>query len=213
MKYQIDIQTKKVSKWINTKTYLILHHTGSQNTNFTRQTEYLANNKAKVSCHYVVWQGGEIAKIASDDNITWHAWVSKRDGKTWMNKYALGIETVSNWTDFSDRQRDSVMQLVKYLMNKHSISCENVIRHKDVAPWRKTDVWDNFRSNRYATYTEYQKSLIKNHNLKMNRLLSKVLPLILKILSKLWGVSKDKYEKDELHNLAESIRRFQVFYK
>jgi len=41
---------------------------------------------------------------------------------------------------------------------KHDIPLKNIIRHKDIAPGRKRDVGDNFRSNQYKTFLDYQNS-------------------------------------------------------
>lgn len=148
------MDTKKKSPWINTKEYIILHHTWWWT--FKGNVEYLANNEAEVSAHVIIWKNKwEIAFIWTFDDILWHCWVSSYDWKTWLNKYSIGIEVVWPW--FTDFQRKAVRWLVDYLMNKYDIPSKNVIRHKDITD-RKVDIDDSFWNNEFSTFKEYQDS-------------------------------------------------------
>ena len=159
MKFIETIKTNKSSKWTNTCEYIVLHHTASWNAvPWINVAKYLATNPAQVSVHYVVDRNGDIYKLAEDTAICWHAWVSSREWKTDLNKYSIWIEIVSDWVAFTNEQRKSVKELVTYLMNTHSLWSEKVIRHKDIAPLRKIDVWDKFWNNEFITYKDYQAS-------------------------------------------------------
>ncbi len=46
-------------------------------------------------------------------------------------------------------------------MAKYKIPQKNVIRHKDVSPGRKVDVADTFWNWQFATFQDYQKSLVE----------------------------------------------------
>lgn len=159
MKFIETIKTNKLTKWTNTCEYIILHHTASwSSVPGINVVKYLAQNSAQVSVHYVVDRNWDIYKLAEDNAICWHAWVSSWEWKTDLNKYSIWIEIVSDWTIFTEEQRNSVRELVSYLMKQHKLSSDKVIRHKDIAPWRKIDVWDNFWNNEFKTYNDYQNS-------------------------------------------------------
>ncbi len=50
-------------------------------------------------------------------------------------------------------------------MQSLNIPKENIIRHKDISPGRKTDVHDSFWNNEYKTFKDYQDSYSHNNNL------------------------------------------------
>lgn len=50
-------------------------------------------------------------------------------------------------------------------MQSLNIPKENIIRHKDISPGRKTDVHDSFWNNEYKTFKDYQDSYSPNNNL------------------------------------------------
>lgn len=153
------LPTTKKTKGINTKEYIIIHHTAWWT--FESNCNMLSWDKFSVSCHFVIWPKWEIAKIWDPDDILWHAWVSEWKGKENMNRYSLGIEVV--WPNkegkFTMEQNIAVKSLIRYLMDTFKIPNYNVLRHKDIAPWRKTDIADSFWNFKYSSWEEYQKSL------------------------------------------------------
>ena len=61
---------------------------------------------------------------------------------------------------FTDESRKAVKELIQYLMDTHKIGTDNVVRHKDISPRRKTDIADTFWSNKFTSWADYKKSLI-----------------------------------------------------
>jgi N-acetyl-anhydromuramyl-L-alanine amidase AmpD len=162
MKFIETIKTSKITKWRNTCEYILLHHTASwSSVPWTNVVKYLAQNSAQVSVHYVVDRNWDVYKLADDKAICRHAWVSSWEWKTDLNKYSIWIEIVSDGTAFTDEQRNSVRELIKYLINKHNLNISKVVRHKDIAPGRKVDVGDNFWNNQFKSYSDYQNSYIE----------------------------------------------------
>ena len=86
---------------------------------------FLANNKAPASCQYVVWPNGELWKIWEDTDIQFHCWISSWKWRDNLNRFAIWIEVVWPW--FTDKQREAVSELAKYLINKHKIKKENIV--------------------------------------------------------------------------------------
>lgn len=72
MQYKYDVTTTKFSRGVNSKKYIMLHHTGGVAT-LENMTAYLSKNKAQVSAHFVIGKDGSISRIGTEDYILWHA--------------------------------------------------------------------------------------------------------------------------------------------
>ena len=131
---------KNISKWANTREYIVLHHTGSVWDGNIKVL--LWETWSKVSCHFLVRQDGTSYKLGDPSWILWHCGTSQWGGKIDLNRYSVGIEV--EWPKFTEVQRKEVKRLTEHLMAVLSIPKERVIRHKDIAPWRKTDIDDSF---------------------------------------------------------------------
>jgi len=148
--------TPNKSHWTNKKNFIILHHCWTKH--FKGVVNYFKNINSRVSAHYVVGMEWELAKFNTDDDILRHCGVSSYRGINWLNEYSIWIEVCNDWERFTDIQKKEVRKLIAKLMQEHWIWKENVIRHKDIAPWRKVDIYDSFRNNEYATFEDYQNS-------------------------------------------------------
>lgn len=169
VQFAITTTTIKKHKGANTMKYVLLHHTWDEHT-LEQSVDYLAKNKAQVSVHYIVSTDGRIAKIGEDSDILRHAGAGSYKGIVDnMNKYAIWIEIVSKGVNFTDTQRKSVRELVAYLIDKHKIPVENIIRHKDYTS-RKTDIGDNFWNNEYKTFNDYILSYNQPKDMKLTDL-------------------------------------------
>lgn len=159
------LQTKNVWKGKNTCEYIVLHNTATgYNTIKWNLRVLLWETERVVSSHYIVDTNGDIYKLANDEQITYHAGISEWDWKKDMNKYSIGIEIIWPLPWFTNEQRASVRILVSELLKKHNLIPSRIIRHKDISPWRKTDVHDSFWSEEYKTFFAYQSSYNSTHN-------------------------------------------------
>lgn len=157
--FKATFSTNNKTKWVNTCQYIILHHTATWEGTLKGVINTLT--KWAVSCHFVVDTNWDAYKIGDPKDILWHAGVSEWKGKKMMNNYSVGIEIIGPLSDwgFTDEQRHTVYWLTQHLMSVLNIPKENVIRHKDISPWRKSDVADSFWNNKYKTYKDYQDTL------------------------------------------------------
>lgn len=153
---------KQKTAWINTKKYIILHHTAWWTFKWLLD---IMEAWKWYSWHYTIWENGEIWKQGEDTDILWHAWDNtdvKLNGISFYNPVSIWIEVVSDkygkW--YNDKQRESLIKLVKYLQEKYKISYKNILRHKDITK-RKIDLDDSFWNNKYKTYSEF---IEKNFN-------------------------------------------------
>lgn len=96
---------------------------------------------AGVSPHYAIDREGTIYQLVADQNIAWHAGVSKLpDGTTDVNGASIGIEVVNDQNSkFSDAEYSALNSLIVSLKKKYPI--KYVLGHDDIAPGRKTDPW------------------------------------------------------------------------
>lgn len=159
MNFDLILNTAKKSKWINTCEMIVLHHTWWWS--FKWNMDFLANNPKPASCHYVVWQNGEIWKIGEDHDILWHAWQSQYWIKKDLNNYSIWIEIVNNWENFSEIQKQKVNELVLFLIEKYKIEKNNLVRHKDICvpAWRKVDPYDTLWNDKFKTFEDYKNYL------------------------------------------------------
>ena len=80
-----------------------------------------------------------------------------------MNKYSIGIELDnpghgSNYKGFLKSQMNSLMILLKNILNKYNISYKNVLAHSDIAPERKADPGELFNWDYLSKKTSFLSS-------------------------------------------------------
>lgn len=138
--------------------FIVLHHTASKSLN-SAYNILSGRTDRKVSCHFLVDTNGDIYQLSDLRFITWHAGESSWKGLTDLNRYSIGIEVVGIDT-FTDMQREKVKKLVEYLMLTFNIPADNIVRHTDIAPKRKTDINLNFFPER--DFEKWKKSLLPN---------------------------------------------------
>lgn len=120
--------------------------------------ERLCNKESGVSCHYLLDLEGKIYQLVPEEKIAWHAGVSSWVGREALNKYSIGIEIVD--TDnhgnkleyFSQPQMDSVIYLLKNIIQRYSIDPHNIVAHSDIAADRKDDPGEHFSWSQLAMH-------------------------------------------------------------
>lgn len=144
-KQDLSSRQKNKSSGKNSCKYIILHHTatGYNTVNWNIKT-LLWETGRQVSCHFLVDTNWESYKLGNPDMILWHAGQSEWKWLKDLNKHSVWIEVIWPLPWFTDQERHTVLWLVQHLMAVLNIPKENVIRHKDIAPWRKNDIEDSF---------------------------------------------------------------------
>jgi len=132
---------------------LVLHYTGMKDEESA--IERLCDPEAKVSCHYLVKENGEILRMVPEEKRAWHAGRSSWRGVTGVNGCSIGIELVNPGHEFGYRpfpkaQMDALIPLVADIVKRHGIEPCNVVGHSDVAPTRKEDPGELFDWARLA---------------------------------------------------------------
>lgn len=197
--------TNNVTRWTNSKEYIIVHHTWTDR--FTLNWVIRTLTTWRVSCHYVIDTNWDIYKIWKDDDILRHCWRSERNGKKDMNRYSIGIEVIwplSLKQEFTTEQHKSVNNLVIDLMKKYSIPSSNVLRHAHIAPWRKRDISPSFEEV-YWGRKKYQ-NFLDNSN-KMTEEQKKMLIIsLMNLNSTLYNEIDDKEIKELMSKINSRFR-------
>jgi N-acetylmuramoyl-L-alanine amidase len=133
---------------------LILHYTGVPTC--AKAIDWLSRPESKVSCHYVVDEGGRITQMVSEAHRAWHAGLSSWAGETDINTASIGIEIQNpghdgGYPDFPDRQMDAVSALCLDIITRYGMQPRHVLAHSDIAPVRKKDPGEKFNWARLAS--------------------------------------------------------------
>jgi N-acetylmuramoyl-L-alanine amidase len=126
---------------------VILHYTGLLTVD--RALDVLSRPDCKVSCHYVIDEGGRIIQMVAEDKRAWHAGLSSWHGETDINSASIGIEIqnpghMHGYPDFPAAQMRAVAALCRDLARRHDIAPQHFLAHSDVAPGRKIDPGEKF---------------------------------------------------------------------
>ena len=148
--------------------FIIIHYTGM--TSEKAAMDRLTNIQSEVSSHYFITKNGSITLLVPELYIAWHAGKSKWKGQSLLNKNSIGIEITNpghrfGYKNFTYKQINSTVTLVKYLVNKYKISKKNILGHSDIAPDRKKDPGEKFPWEYLA-----KKKLSIWHNIKQQEL-------------------------------------------
>ncbi len=127
--------------------FIIIHYTGMKSEKAA--LDRLTNIQSEVSSHYFISKNGNITLLVPELYIAWHAGKSKWKDKSFLNKNSIGIEITNpghrfEYKNYTNKQINSIVILIKYLLNKYKISKKNVLGHSDIAPDRKKDPGEKF---------------------------------------------------------------------
>jgi N-acetylmuramoyl-L-alanine amidase len=126
---------------------VVLHYTGM--TDAASAIERLRDPEARVSCHYLIAENGQVMRMVPEDKRAWHAGRSYWRGLHNVNAASVGIEIVNpghglGYRPFTAQQMDSLLPLLADLVRRHQVPRANIVGHSDIAPARKQDPGELF---------------------------------------------------------------------
>jgi N-acetylmuramoyl-L-alanine amidase len=132
---------------------LVLHYTGMEDA--ASAIARLRDPEAKVSCHYLVDEDGQVLRMVDEEKRAWHAGRAFWRNVTDINSASIGIEIVNpghefGYRPFPEPQMDSLVPLVADIVRRHRIRPPYVVGHSDIAPSRKLDPGELFDWARLA---------------------------------------------------------------
>lgn len=122
--------------------FIVLHYTSTGNL----PSLHILSTQ-NVSSHYLITDDAKphIYQLVDESRRAWHAGTSQWYGRTDMNAGSIGIEIVnpggqdSSWEAYPPAQIDTLVLLLKDIIQRHQIKPNNIVGHSDIAPQRKTD--------------------------------------------------------------------------
>jgi N-acetylmuramoyl-L-alanine amidase len=132
---------------------IVLHYTGMEDA--ASAIARLRDPEARVSCHYLVAEDGQILRMVPEERRAWHAGQSYWRGQTGLNACSVGIEIVNpghefGYRPFPDQQIEALIPLVAGIKERYGITRGNIVGHSDIAPARKRDPGELFPWGRLA---------------------------------------------------------------
>jgi len=132
---------------------IVLHYTGMPTAESA--LALLTAPAGNVSCHYFIWEDGEIAQLVPEHKRAWHAGIGQWSGVRDVNSASIGVEIVNPGHDgglpaFPQAQIDATIALVRNIAARWAIRPERVLAHSDLAPARKRDPGERFPWNALA---------------------------------------------------------------
>lgn len=141
---------------VNKCKYITIHETGNTNkgANALNHVKYI-NSGSSATWHYTV-DSEQVIQHFEDSVQCWHSGDGRGDG----NLNSIGVEMCVNSDGDFNKTIANTIELVKYLMNKHNISIENVVQHNK---WSGKDCPSNIRSGKPISWGGFI-NMIKNQS-------------------------------------------------
>src|ERR1044072_1556379 len=126
---------------------VVLHYTGMADAESA--IARLRDPEARVSCHYLIAEDGQILRMVAEEHRAWHAGLSYWRGVSGVNACSIGIEIVNPGHEhrsrpFTEEQMEALIPLLSAIVTRYAIPPANVVGHSDVAPARKEDPGELF---------------------------------------------------------------------
>ncbi len=126
---------------------IIMHYTGMASAEAALAR--LCHPAAEVSCHYLIFENGNIHQLVPEARRAWHAGASFWAGERDMNSASIGIELANGGADFgappfAQVQIEAAIALCRDIIARRKIPPQRILGHSDIAPIRKIDPGEAF---------------------------------------------------------------------
>ena len=126
---------------------VVLHYTGMEDA--ASAIARLRDPEARVSCHYLIAEDGQVLRMVPEEKRAWHAGQSYWRGIQGLNAASIGIEIVNpghefGYRPFTAQQMDALVPLLAGIVERHQVPPANIVGHSDIAPSRKQDPGELF---------------------------------------------------------------------
>lgn len=140
---------------------IVIHATAGRHPGDLGWLRKGGDERRPVSCHYYIDKAGRISQLVKDDDIAWHAGLSRWsiDGRMRenLNSVSVGIELEnlnSGRDPYPEAQLAATVALTRELARRYAVPSSQLVRHLDISPGRKTDPagfpWQAFVARVYA---------------------------------------------------------------
>lgn len=140
--------------------WIVIHNTAngtSAEGTAYNNTQYFKNTYRSASAHYFIDDGDVVWRCVRDTDTAWHVGeAASRNGCYNYNSIGIEVcETANGW--FTDKEVDTLRELVQSLMKLYGIPADRICRHHDVTgkncPWYYSDDgrWSELKASILAT--------------------------------------------------------------
>lgn len=128
----VDWPTPALGEGKNDVKGVVLHHTASPSIESALKA--LASEKSKVSCHVLIDTDGTRYVLADPTAITWHAGLSRFNGRDSCNNFMVGIEFQGNTLEhpLTDEQVESAIDYLLPIIDHYNIPIKNIVSHEEI---------------------------------------------------------------------------------
>ena len=117
--------------------YVVLHYTGNNGDTAKNNAIYFARESPGVSAHYFTDEYDTVWRSVEDRDTAWHCGAKSYRHPHCRNANSVGVEMCSRKDGtgrfyIKERTVANAVRITVYLMKKHNIPPENILRHFDV---------------------------------------------------------------------------------
>lgn len=118
---------------------VILHHTCGS---YQGSVAWCLNRASRVSYHCIIAEDGRRTVLATPDKRTWHAGLANWKGKKDLNSISVGLafEKDTYSKPLTEAQKYSCLEYLRPILKKYSITFDDILDHRMIAPNRKDDL-------------------------------------------------------------------------
>jgi N-acetyl-anhydromuramoyl-L-alanine amidase len=118
---------------------VLFHHSGM---GFDETVEHMLNATSRVSYHCLIHEDGSRCTLVPDNQVAWHAGVSRFLGRGNCNDFLLGVAFAGDTytVPLSDSQFASALEWLSPRWGRFKWGLERMSDHRQVAPGRKDDL-------------------------------------------------------------------------
>lgn len=134
-------KTPNTSRIIKDHKFIVIHDDVGASMEGTES--WILNPSSKVSYHILIGREGQLTQFVEFNKRAWHAGVSKWKGYSNLNDWSVGIcfQNKGNQV-YTDKQIKLGIEICRELIKVYGY--EDITKHKDIAPNRKTDPNNHF---------------------------------------------------------------------
>jgi len=140
--------------------FVVLHYTVA---NLADSLKVLTGPRDEVSAHYLISDDAQpvVYRLVPEERRAWHSGASHWRGHAMLNASSIGIEIVHpgfreradgtrEYLGFPKAQIDTLIPLLKDIVQRHGIRPERIVGHNEVLPQNKEDPGPMFPWQRLA---------------------------------------------------------------
>ena len=139
-------QTPNTSGSLKSIKYIVAHD--DIGASMAGTESWILNPASKVSYHVLVGKNGEVTQFVEFNKRAYHCGVSEWKGLTDLNWYTIGVCLQNKAGEpYTEKQIQTFIEVCKTITKTYP-SITEIVKHKEIAPKRKTDPNNHYPTER-----------------------------------------------------------------